>query len=120
MVKVKIAFPTEKGGLDDVVYDRLGRTPTFTIVEADTETGEILNVKIVKNPGYEAGSGAGVKAAQVIADAGATVYAGPNPGPNAYAALQYFKVKVIPGYVGLPVREAVKKVLEELRKEEQG
>lgn len=120
MARIRIAFPTEKGGLDDQVYERLGRAPTFTIVEVDTDTGEVLGVQVVRNPGYAAGSGAGVKAAQAIADAGASVYAGPNPGPNAFAALQYFKVKVIPGYIGLPVREAVKRVLEELKKEEQG
>jgi predicted Fe-Mo cluster-binding NifX family protein len=118
MPRVKIAIPTEKGGLDDVVYDRLGRAPTFTVVEADTDTGEIVSVQVIRNPGYEAGSGAGVKAAEAIANAGAQVYAGPNPGPNAYAALQYFKIKVMPGFMGLPVKEAVKKIIEELKKGE--
>ncbi len=117
MARIKIAFPTEKGGPDDKVYERLGRAPTFTIVEVESKTGEILDVLIIKNPGYEAGSGAGVKAAQVIAESGANIYAGPNPGPNAYAALQYFAVKIIPGFIGLTIKEAIKKVLEQLEKE---
>ncbi len=115
MAVVRIAIPTGKGGLDDMVYDRLGRAPTFTVVEVDTDTGEIRDVKIVKNPGAEAGSGAGVKAAQTIADAKANIYVGPNPGPNAYAALQYLNVKVFT-LVGVNVKEAVKRVLEELKK----
>ncbi len=119
MVRIKIAFPTERGGLDDTVYDRLGRAPTFTVVEVDADTGEIIDVLVIKNPGHEAGSGAGVKAAQVIADAGANIYAGPNPGPNAYAALQYLAVKVIPGFIGKPVRDAVKGVLQALKQEQE-
>lgn len=115
MAKVRIAFPTEKGGLEDRVYERLGRAPTFTIVEVDTETGEVTGVEVIENPGHRAGSGAGVKAAQAIADSGAKVYVGPNPGPNAYAALQYFGIKIIPGYVGLRVSEALEKVLGELK-----
>ncbi len=111
---VRIAFPTEKGGLDDTVYERLGRTPTFTIVEVDERTGEIKDVKIIENPGYRAGSGAGVKAAEVLGDNKVDVYAGPNPGPNAYAALQYLGVKVIPGFIGMKVRDAVKEVLKQL------
>ncbi|MCE4614199.1 MAG: NifB/NifX family molybdenum-iron cluster-binding protein [Desulfurococcales archaeon] len=111
---VKIVFPTGKGGLDDIVYDRLGRAPTFTIVEVDESTGEIKNVKVTSNPGYYAGSGAGVKAAQVLGDHGVNVYSGPNPGPNAYAAIQYLGIKVIPGFIGLKIKDAVKKVLEQL------
>ncbi|MCE4606339.1 MAG: NifB/NifX family molybdenum-iron cluster-binding protein [Desulfurococcales archaeon] len=111
---VKIAFPTGKGGLDDVVYDRLGRAPTFSIVEVDDSTGDIKDVKVVGNPGYHAGSGAGVKAAQVLGDNGVNVYSGPNPGPNAYAAIQYLGIKVLTGFIGLKVEDAVKKVLDQL------
>ncbi len=114
MATIRIAIPTEKGGLDDLVYDRLGRAPTFTIVEADLDTGEIKKVEVIKNPGAEAGSGAGVKAAQAIADAKATVYVGPNPGPNAYAALQYLGVKIFT-ITGVKVKDAVKNVIEELK-----
>ena len=114
MATVKIAFATEKGGLDDKLAERFGRAPTFTIVEVDVETGEVKSVRVIVNPGASAGSGAGVKAAQAVADAGAKLYVGPNPGPNAYAALQYLNVKIYP-VTGLTVREALQKVLEELR-----
>jgi predicted Fe-Mo cluster-binding NifX family protein len=114
MPTVKIAFATEKGGLDDRIAERFGRAPTFTIVEVDVETGEVKDVKVIENPGASAGSGAGVKAAQTVADAGAKIYAGPNPGPNAYAALQYLGVKIYP-IIGVTVREALRKVLEEIK-----
>jgi predicted Fe-Mo cluster-binding NifX family protein len=111
---VRIAFPTGNGGLDDVVYERLGRAPTFTIVEVDEKTGEIKNVQVVENPGYKAGSGAGVKAAEVMGDNKVDVYAGPNPGPNAYAALQYLGIKVVQGLIGMKIKDAVKEVLKQL------
>ncbi|MCE4608558.1 MAG: NifB/NifX family molybdenum-iron cluster-binding protein [Caldisphaeraceae archaeon] len=114
MSTTRIAIPTEKGGLDDLVYDRLGRAPTFTVVEVDLETGEIKSVEVVKNPGAEAGSGAGAKVAQAIADAKASVYVGPSPGPNAYAALQYLGVKVFT-VVGVKVKDAIKDVIKELK-----
>jgi predicted Fe-Mo cluster-binding NifX family protein len=114
MGTLRIALPTERGGLEDKVYDRLGRAPTFTIVEVDSETGEVKKVEVIKNPGAEAGSGAGVKAAEALANAKVNVYVGPNPGPNAYAALQYLGIKVFT-LVGVKVKEAVKKVLEELK-----
>jgi len=111
---VRIAFPTgEKGGLDDRIYDRFGRAPTFTIVDVDPSTGRILGVDVVRNPGYEAGSGAGVKAAQALGDRRVDVVAGPSPGPNAYAALQYFGIRIVT-MIGVTVREALERVLREL------
>jgi predicted Fe-Mo cluster-binding NifX family protein len=114
MALIKIAFATDKGGLDDRLADRFGRAPTFTIVEVDTETGEVKSVKVVENPGTTAGSGAGVKAAQKVAEEGAKIYVGPNPGPNAYAALEYLGVKIYP-LTGTTVKEALQKVLEEIK-----
>jgi len=109
----RIAFATNRGGLDDTLADRFGRAPTFTIVDVDPATGEIQEVKIVENPGAAAGSGAGVKAAQTLADNNVEVYVGPQPGPNAYAALQHLGIKVIT-ITGTTVREALKTTLEQL------
>ncbi len=111
---IRIAFATEKGGLDDMIAQRFGRAPTITVVEVDEKTGEILKVEVHENPGYSAGSGAGVKAAQKIGDLKAKILVGPTPGPNAYAALQYLGVKVIP-LIGTTVRNALEKVLAEIR-----
>lgn len=109
-----IAIPTEKGGLDDVVTSRFGRAPTFTIVEV-CEDGEVRSVKIIRNPGYASGSGAGVKAAQAVADAGAEYYIGPSPGPNAFAALQHLGIKILGTVVGVPVEEAIRRAVEAIK-----
>lgn len=113
---VRIGFATDKGGLDDAIGDRFGRANTFTIVEIEDSSGSVGEVKVVRNPGAEAGSGAGVKAAQTLADNDVEVYVGPNPGPNAYAALTQLGIKIIV-LTGVTVREALKKVQEQLEQE---
>ena len=113
---MRIAFATVRGGLDDQLADRFGRAPTFTIVDVDLQTGEVKKVEVVENPGYRAGSGAGVKAAQTLADKGAQIYVGPQPGPNAYAALQHLGIKIYT-VTGTTVKEALQQVLRQLREE---
>ncbi len=113
---MRIAFATVRGGLDDQLADRFGRAPTFTIVDVDPQTGEVKKVEVVENPGYRAGSGAGVKAAQTLADKGAQIYVGPQPGPNAYAALQHLGIKIYT-VTGTTVKEALQQVLRQLREE---
>lgn len=110
---VRIGVPSVKGGLDDMVAERFGRAPTITIITVDPSTRSIKSVEIVENPGATAGSGAGVKAAQTLADNGVEVYVGPNPGPNAYAAITALGIRIIP-VTGVTVREAVERALEQL------
>ena len=38
-LSIKIAFTTDKGGLDDRIVERFGRARTFTIVEVDEKGG---------------------------------------------------------------------------------
>ncbi len=104
----KIAFPTDKGGLDDTIYSRFGRAPTFTIVEVDD--GNIVAVKVIENPGHTAGSGAGIRAVQRLVEEGVSTVIGPSPGPNAYMALQQSGIEVI-NMTGVTVREALSKYL---------
>lgn len=108
---VRIAFPTGRGGLDDSIFDRFGRAPTFTIV--DVIDHEIRDVKIIENPGYRAGSGAGIRAVQRLVEEKVDVVAGPSPGPNAFMALQQSNIKVII-IVNMRVREAVEHVIKQL------
>ncbi len=112
---VKIAITTNKGGLEDQVAERFGRAPTFTIVELDDNTFEVRNVYVVENPGASAGSGAGVKAVQKLIDEKVSIVIGPQPGPNAYMALQQAGIKVYV-YTGIKAGEALEKVLDELKK----
>jgi predicted Fe-Mo cluster-binding NifX family protein len=107
---VRIAFATDKGGLDDEIYTRFGRTPTFTIV--DVENGKIKNVKVIENPAAKGGSGAGIKSVQKLAEEGVEIVVGPNPGPNATMALQQAGIKVVV-MLGVTVREALKNLIEQ-------
>jgi len=112
---IRIAFATENGGLESPIAQRFGRAPKFTIVEVDENTGRVLNVEVYDNPGYAAGSGAGVKAAQKLGELNVKVVVGPTPGPNAYAALQYLGIRVVP-LMGTTVKEALPKIIDELNK----
>jgi predicted Fe-Mo cluster-binding NifX family protein len=105
---VRIAFPTDKGGLDDEIYPRFGRAPTFTIVDVDDD--EVKDVKIVVNPGSQSGSGAGIKAVQKLIEEGVEIVVGPTPGPNAMMALQQAGIKVVT-LLGVKVRDALKTVI---------
>ncbi len=107
---VRIAIPTEKGGLEDNIYPRFGRAPTFTII--DIEEKQVKDVKIIENPGYRASGGAGVKAVQLLANEGVEIVIGPTPGPNAYFALKNAGIKHYP-VQGLNVKEAVEAFLRE-------
>ena len=94
---IRVAIPVEGGeGLEARLSDRFGRAPYFLIL--DVEPGEecrVVSSKVVENPGARSGSGAGVKAAQLLADNGVRVYIGPSPGPNAMAALEALGIRVI-------------------------
>ncbi len=112
---LRIAFATNKGGLEDTIADRFGRAPTFTIIEIDDSTGDIISVRVIENPGNVAGSGAGIRAVQKLVDEKVDVVVAPSPGPNAFMALQQSGIRL---YVmpGLSVKEALEKVLKEIIK----
>jgi len=113
---IKIAFPTEKcEGLEDVVHTRFGRSPCFTIITLDEEN-QIKEVKNIRNPGYEAASGAGVKSVQTLVDEGVNIIAAPSLGPNAAVLAQEMGIKHISIPSGIKIREALETVLNEIRK----
>ena len=58
--------------------------------------------------GSDSGGGAGIQAAQLVADKGADVVLTGNCGPNAYRTLEAADVKLVVGVSGT-VREAVDK-----------
>ncbi len=108
---MRIGFATEgEGGLDAPVSSRFGRCATFTIVEVD-EQGRIKNVRVVRNPGASAASGAGVKAAQKLIDEGVDVAVSGNIGPNSLAVLSEVGVKAVTVRPGIRVREAIQEAL---------
>ncbi len=105
---MKIVVATQgKGGLEDQVSPVFGRAPTFTIVEVENE--KIGKVEVKPNPSASAFGGAGIQAAQFIANQGAKVVIAGNFGPNASMVLNQAGIEVFIS-VG-KVREAVEDYL---------
>lgn len=109
---MKIAFATNRGGLDDRLSDRFGRAKTFTVVQID-DRGNILSIDIIENPGSRASSGAGIKAVQKLVELGVDIAVGPSPGPHASMALRQSGIKHY-SLSGLSVKEALTIVLGKL------
>ncbi len=106
---MKIAASTNNGGMDDTVTEMFGRTGSFTIVEVnDNETD---SVEVVQHMGAR-GGGAGIVAAQTLADKDVDILLTGRVGPNAMEALSSSKIKIYQAS-GMKVEEAVKKLLQD-------
>jgi len=83
-------------GLNALVDSRFGRCRAFTIVKL--QEGKIVEMQAMENPAMMAGGGAGIQAAQLIGNSGATVVLTGNLGPNASSALQGLNITT---YIGI-------------------
>ena len=92
-IKMRICIATNQGGLEDQVFPVFGRCPTFTFV--DMEDKEIKNVEVIPNEFAGAMGGAGIQAAQLVANKGANVVIAGNYGPNAYPILNQAGISVV-------------------------
>ncbi|MFA4916510.1 MAG: NifB/NifX family molybdenum-iron cluster-binding protein [Syntrophales bacterium] len=99
---MKICVSASAPGLDAQVDPRFGRCQYFTIVDTDT-----MEFESVENSNAATMGGAGIQAAQFVANRGVETVLTGNVGPNAYNTLQAAGVKIIGGVSG-----AVKKVVE--------
>ncbi|WP_457741297.1 NifB/NifX family molybdenum-iron cluster-binding protein [Thermococcus sp.] len=106
---MRIIVSTINGGLDDRVNQAFGRTPTFTVV--DIENGNIVNVQVVPNPGYNQPRGAGVTAAQLAIDQRADAVIAGQFGPNSYGVLQAAGIRMYSAPATMTVRDAVEALL---------
>jgi predicted Fe-Mo cluster-binding NifX family protein len=102
-VFMKVAVTAVGGDLDAEVDPRFGRAPYFVVVETDD-----MSFEAVENVAADAMGGAGPRAAQTIADAGAKAVLTGNCGPNAHRTLQAAGIAVVVGVAGT-VREAVER-----------
>ncbi len=80
--KMKIAFATEKGGLDDVISPIFARCRTFTIVD---ENGQ---VEVIENPGFNAPRAAAIAAIQTLIDKNVGIVVAGSFGPHAIPFLE--------------------------------
>jgi len=86
---MKIAISSMGKDLDAQIDPRFGRCQYFILVDPET-----LVFEAVGNEGLMASGGAGVQAAQLIAQRGATVLITGNIGPNAESALSASGIKI--------------------------
>ena len=97
-----IAISARGVDLDAGVDVRFGRAATFVLVDTVAGTARALENR-------EAGQGAGIQAAQLMAANGVHAVLTGHCGPNAYRALQVAGIKVYTGLAGGSVREAVER-----------
>jgi len=98
---MKIAVTAKGKTVDDQVDPKFGRCPYFLIIETDT-----MDIESIDNPNLSAGGGAGIQAAQLMAEHEVKVVVTGNCGPNAYRTLNAADIQVTVGASGT-VRDVV-------------
>lgn len=98
---MKVVVTATGGDLDAQVDPRFGRANFFIFVDSET-----LDFEVLPNPAQGASGGAGVQAAQAVADKGAEAVITGQVGPNALYALKAAGIRVYVGAQGT-VREAL-------------
>jgi len=99
---VRIAVSAAGNTLESRVDPRFGRCAWIII--ADPETGEL---EACENPGQNAAHGAGIAAAQLVAEKGAACLITGHCGPKAWKALEAARIPVVADADGRTVREAI-------------
>jgi len=84
-----IAIPTDHNHLDTTVCISFGRAPYFLIYNSSVDSYDFI-----ENPARQSQGGAGVKAAQTLVDAHATVLITPRCGENAAEIFNAADVKI--------------------------
>jgi len=108
---LRICVTASGNNLDAQLDPRFGRCAYLVIVDSET-----LQFEAVPNLASGATGGAGIQAAQTIANKGVKALVTGNVGPNAFQALSAAGIDVITGASGT-VKEAVEKFRKgELRK----
>lgn len=106
---MKVAVPTNGGGLNDTVAPVFARAPAFLIADVD-ENGNVINERVIQNGAAMAGGGAGPMAVQTLINEGVEAIVAPQVGPNALGAIGAAGIRLYQIAPGTPVEEAVKMV----------
>ena len=91
---MKIAVSSTGKELNSPIDIRFGRCAWFLIIEVDLEKKTYNLVKSIPNPNVGVGGGAGVSAAQLVANEGVKAVITGNVGPRAYAVFQQLGIEV--------------------------
>jgi predicted Fe-Mo cluster-binding NifX family protein len=107
---MKICVSATADNLEAQLDPRFGRCLYLIIVDSET-----MQFEVIPNMAAGATSGAGIQAAQTIADKGVKVVITGNVGPNAFRALSAAGIEIVTGASG-----TVKEVVEKFKKGELG
>ena len=100
--EIKICLSSTGETLDSQVDPRFGRCQYFLIV--DKKTGEF---KSIANEGVEISRGAGISAAQIVANEGVKAVITGNIGPNAFMVLNQAGIEIYTGVFNKTCKEAL-------------
>ena len=100
---MKICVSASSDSLDANVDSRFGRCPYFLIVDSET-----MEFTVVSNDSSNAAHGAGIQAAQTVANLGVKAVLTGNVGPNAFNVLSAIGIKIVTGASG-SVRDVIEK-----------
>ena len=92
---MKVAIPVAGPDLDADVDQHFGRCEQFVIVDPET-----MEFEVVRNTGTHASGGAGITAAELIANQGANVVIAGNMGPNAVRMMGAAGLQFVTGVTG--------------------
>ncbi len=93
---MRLAITTDGQELADPVANRFGRARAFLVVDTATEACELIDN--VQN--LQAAQGAGIQAAQHLADADVAAVLTGHVGPKAFAVLAAAGIAVVTGATG--------------------
>ncbi len=99
---MKVCISSSGESLDSLVDPRFGRCSYFIFLDLDKD-----KFNAVSNTGVNAMRGAGVQAAQTVADNGAETVITGNMGPNSFNLLESSSIKVFQASPSMKVKEAV-------------
>ncbi len=86
---MKIALPVDSNSRETGICPSFGRAPYFLIYETETKKSTFIDNSAIASQG-----GAGIKAAQVIIDQGATILITPRCGENAAEVITAAGIKI--------------------------
>jgi len=98
---MKICITSLGPDLDSPIDSRFGRAQFFLLLNDKGNLEETL-----PNPGISAMGGAGITAAQLIADKKTKVLITGNVGPNAFGVLSISKIQIFLAPPGISVKDA--------------
>jgi len=101
----RIAVTCEEPSLDSKVDPRFGRAAGFLIVDPDTMEFEYIDNGATQNMAQ----GAGIQAAENVANSGAKVLLTGNVGPKAFQGLESAGIKIAQNFETMTVRQAIEK-----------